>query len=236
MSNLPTANLQVVCRNPEARRNFRNGWGAKSEGIQPGDYIDGIILGFEINEYTTKNIVMKSFSHNGQQVLVFGCSSLQNELHGDREHQQLLFQSGDVVRVTFKGSYIGKKGRSLGKQVAIFSIDELVGYTHTQNDIREIEDFLRLQQQSQLQRSGLPVYNRASANMQPQTFIPTSPGQMQPQNQVAYVNHQQPTFTQSTPAEALGSSHVQQTSHVFRTSQSKPSFQPKSPEPFDADN
>src|SRR5690242_20412041 len=108
MSNL-LSTFTVQSRNPNPKRTFRANWGAKSEGIQPGDYVEGILLGFEMSEFGAKNIVLKSWSHNDQPLMIWGCSSLQNELHADEQHTQLLYNSGDVIRVTFKGSYVGKK-------------------------------------------------------------------------------------------------------------------------------
>jgi hypothetical protein len=143
--NLPivnTSQFQVFSRNPQARRDFRESWGAKTEGIKGGDFLDGVILGFEIDpEFGSKHIILKSFQRNGGQVLIWGCSSIQNELHADEFHRQMLYASGDVVRVTYKGSYMGKKGRSKDKLVAIFTIDEIVGYNLTPQDIQEVRDF-----------------------------------------------------------------------------------------------
>jgi hypothetical protein len=141
--NLP-ANLnqfQVVSRKSEQERNTKLSWGAKSEGIKLGDCVDGIILGFELNEFKTKNIVLKSFSHNGQKLMVWGCSTLTRELHTDDTATELLYNVGDVVRITYLGSYIGKKGVAKDKNIAIFRIDEIVNYELNQNDIKDITEF-----------------------------------------------------------------------------------------------
>lgn len=144
MSNLPNI-FTVTSRNPNPKRTFRASWGAKTHGIKNGDYVEGVILGFENSEFDKKNIIIKSFSHNDQPLMIWGCSSLQYELHADEKQTELLYNSGDVIRITFKGKYMGKKGKAIGKEIAIFEIGAIEGYSLTQIDIIEIQQFLDAQ-------------------------------------------------------------------------------------------
>lgn len=160
MTMLPAlSQLQVVSRKSEDERKFKLSWGAKTEGIQAGDHIDGIILGFIENEYKTKNIILKSFNENGQQVTVWGCSTLTKELHVDDSLKDLLYGPGDVVRITYKGSYMGKKGLGKDKMIAVFRIDELIGYELTEQDVHEIKAF----QQEKIKTMPLVSYKPAPA-------------------------------------------------------------------------
>lgn len=144
--NLPVLNqqFQLRSRNPEARKNFRASWGAKTEGIKEGDFVQGIILGFETTEFKSKNIIIKSLQ-TGQPLVVFACQSLQRELHSDEFFTQLLYKPGDVVQITYRGSYVGKKGIAQGKTVAVFAIDEIIGYTLTEQDIQDVRSFIQQQ-------------------------------------------------------------------------------------------
>lgn len=152
--NLPALRqLQAVSRKPESNVSFLT-WGAKKEGIKEGDCIDGILLGFEVGEYGGKNLIIKSFEHNGQPVKIWGCASIQRAIHADTAYTQLIYFPGDVVRVTYKYSYEGKKGLSTGKIVAVFDVEELIGYDLTEKDAYDIEIFAA----QQVQKSGLPVY------------------------------------------------------------------------------
>jgi hypothetical protein len=189
--NLPVVNssqFQVFSRNPQARRDFRESWGAKTEGIKGGDYIDGIILGFEIDkEFGSKHIILKSFQRNGAQVLIWGCSSIQNELHIDEFHKQMLYTSGDVVRITYKGSYVGKKGRSKDKLVAIFTIDEIVGYNLTSQDVQEVRDFQSFQKKPVYVAMPDPVYQQVQQIPLPYQHIQSMPQHQPQQNQTSSI-------------------------------------------------
>ena len=230
-TNLPTK-YTLICRNQEGRQEFMLKWGGLTEGIKPGDYQDGVILGFELNKYGKKDIIIRSLNHNGQPLKIYGCSPLEYELHkstikpdGSREiiqPPQLLFQPGDVIRVTYTGFYIGKKGISEGKKVSTFNVDELGGYRLTPEDVTHVTEFQKLQQQNQIQKSGLNVYQA----QQPQ-YIPTH----QPSFASGPSYQPQPTHTYSVtqPVAQPAITHYQQ----LPAQPSPRTFSPVSKEPFD---
>lgn len=196
-SNALVQQYTVQSRNPNARPAFRMSWGAKTEGIMAGDYVDGIILGFEISEFGAKNIVLKSFTHNGQTVMVWGCSSLQRELHFDEAFTQLLFKPGDAIRIIYQGGYTGKKGKSQGKFVAIFQIGELVGYQLTQQDVGDIQKYIQEQSQKNpyYQQSPIQQPHYSQQQLPSQQGVAYSNNNNQPQ-QLNHVHRVTSTPTQ----------------------------------------
>lgn len=158
--NLPVT-YKLVNRNPNPRPAFRNSWGAKTEGIKEGDYVEGVILGFEDNDFNAKNIVLKNLATGGH-LIVWSCSSLMRELFVDDKNTHCLYEPGDVIRVTYQGGYIGKKGMSKGKFVAIFQILGIEGYALTEIDIQEISDY----QKAQIQTKPLNAYRQATTPAQ----------------------------------------------------------------------
>ena len=143
--NLPSINsnnFQLSRRSNKPRHSFRMSWGARSENIKPGDFIDGIILGFEREgEFNTKTIILRSLSHNLQEVKVWSCTAIEREMHEDDECTIPLYQIGDCIRITFKGSYIGTKGKGLGKLIASFDVDSIINYDLSSEDITAIESY-----------------------------------------------------------------------------------------------
>lgn len=168
----------------QERREFMPGWGIKSGELVPGDFIVGIILGFEKNEFNTSNIILKNIVHGLQQrfhtempaqfnfgefIRVFSCATIEQELYRIEEKtdasgnkikikHELLFQAGDVIRITFLNSYIGKKGLANGKTIAVFKIDGLdSGYQLTPEDYSDVQQY----QQQLNQNKPLAAYQPA---------------------------------------------------------------------------
>ena len=220
--NLPNVQnqFQVVRReNPNAKRDFTISWGAKNEGIQPGDKVNGIILGFEMNDYKKKNIIVKSFNHGMQKVKIFGCTSIESELHSDQASVNLLWNLGDVIRVTYIKTYTGTKGLGAGKPISIFTIDELVGYNLTQEDVNDIQEF----QNDQIKKQPLQAYKQP---IQPPAYAQPAQVQFAVPNQYAQpvpMNVQQTYTTSVQPMQFANNMQVQQRAS-FKKSRDDDSF------------
>ncbi len=159
---LPSAN--------ENNSNFLISWGAKPNEsgqcpLEIGDFIDGIIIGFETNQYDKKNIILKSFHHNNMLVRVWGCSWIQRALHTDDTFSEMLYNPGNIIRVQFLGTYPGTKGKSLGKIIAKFKINPLFSkdFQLSKEDIRDIQSY----QASLIQKQPLAAYKPMPQVAQP---------------------------------------------------------------------
>lgn len=139
-SNLPTA--YVLKKKNSFVQEYVQSWGAKTEGIEPGHYIEGIVLGFEVNEFNMKHIILRQL-HDGSQIKIWGCTSLQKQLHQEQvaPFNTLIYNVGDVIRVIYTGSFVAKKGMAMGKTIACFQIFELDGYRFTENDAYALEQY-----------------------------------------------------------------------------------------------
>jgi len=150
-SNLPTT--YVLKKKNAFVQEYVQSWGAKTEGIEPGHYVEGIILGFETNEFNMKHIILRQL-HDGSQLKIWGCTSLQKQLHQEQAapFNTLIYNVGDVVRVIYTGSFVAKKGMAAGKTIACFQIFELGGYRFTDDDMQAIEHFQMQQAYKQPQQ------------------------------------------------------------------------------------
>lgn len=153
--------LQITNYNPAAFETYRKEnqpevksgmryWGAKEEGRNPGDFVDGILLGYSLGKFNATLFAMKSFTHNGELIYVYGCSSLDRQFFENPEQKMgEIFQVGEVLRITFLGSFVGTKGKGIGQMIASYRVDCLRPYTLTQQDINDINKFKQMSMQQQ---------------------------------------------------------------------------------------
>lgn len=184
-ANLPTK--YVTRQRNEFVQEFMQNWGAKTEGIEPGQYVRGIILGFESTEYpNSENIILRTIpSEPGEMQIrlrIFGCGSLMKQLHREQTAPFVnkIYNVGDCVQVTFQRSFIANKGMAMGKLIALFSIEELVGYQFNEEDYEDLQK-----------------YETEKVMKEPMRIIPQAPTAQQPKKgfQPGKVSAQPPQIT-----------------------------------------
>lgn len=215
--NLPTISQGARVTRKTNRKSDIQFWGAKSEGIQPGDSKIGIFVGLQDDE-KGPSIIIKDLQ-NDQITKIFGCRSLLNEMHADNWpkdtkyyiYQQPLYSPGDIIIITYVSSFVANKGLAEGNLIAKFKVDEYqCGYQITEKDEYDIQCYL----DQVAATAPLPVYQQPAPTLRNIT-PPVRP-----------VQQSQPRLTQQTyAAPALTSPPNRVSSNLFAAKKTPSEFE-----------
>ena len=174
--NVRAQNLRVVERYD--RRPVRDNWGCKTEGIKPGDFVVGIFMGWEpidVKEHVRNCPIIYNI-HTLQEMLIWGCHTIYAEMFKTQEKREFFnprYLVGDVLKFTFKKSYVSTKAGLEGKIIGVFQVDLMRGYSINAEEI----DFVKSYLQRREEQIKVEVAMRNGTYVEPKRSIADNPFQ-----------------------------------------------------------